>query len=327
MTVLEKYIRQFARLRRAPGQAWCEATRNRAPHKPLLLMAVMDLIARGVITSSFIDVRGDLVELNELFSGYWHRVVPLTQTSSIAFPFFHLKNEPFWELVPVPGKEPELAVIKNISSVSQLRAVALGAKLDDDLFLLLQQPESRNALRQVVLESCFSQEAQTALLEQVTINAEAFSSNVELEQMAHMPLVKEIVDSDKYKPAARDQGFRRAVVTTYDHRCAMCGVRIITSEGHTVVDAAHIVPWSVSQNDDIRNGMALCKLCHWAFDEGMMGVPDKYNVITSRQIGANPNVPGFLLTLSGRGIIPPADRDLWPEQKYLLWHRRENRLV
>jgi putative restriction endonuclease len=326
MTDLEKYIRQFARLRRAPGQSWSVATRNRAPHKPLLLMAVMDLIARSVITSSFIDVTGDLVELNELFTGYWRKVVPLAQTSSIAFPFSRLHNESFWKLVPVPGKEITPAAINNISSVGQLRTVALGAKIDDDLFVLLLQPESRNALRQVLLESCFSEEAQAVLLEQAAINAEAFSYNMELVKIAHEPLVKEVLDSEKYKPAVRDQGFRRAVVTTYDHRCALCGVRIITAEGHTVVDAAHIVPWSVRHNDDIRNGMALCKLCHWAFDEGMMGVSDNYNVITSRQIGADPNVPGFLLTLSGRGIIPPADRDLWPDPEYLKWHRREYRL-
>lgn len=29
----------------------------------------------------------------------------------------------------------------------------------------------------------------------------------------------------------------------------------------------------------IRNGMAFCKLCHWAFDEGMMGVSNNYNRI------------------------------------------------
>lgn len=328
VTALEKYVRQFAGLRRATGQRglWTESTRKRAPHKPLLLMAVMDLIARGAVTSSFFDLTGDLVELNELFTGYWRKVVPLDQTSSIAFPFSRLHNEAFWKLVPMPGKEITPAAVNNINSVSQLRKFALGAKMDNDLFLLLQHPESRNALRQILLESCFSQEAQVTLLEQAAINSEAYSYNMELLQIAHEPLVKEVLDSDKYKPPARDQGFRRAVVSTYDHRCALCGVRIVTSEGHTVVDAAHIIPWSVSRNDDIRNGMALCKLCHWAFDEGMMGVSDSYNVITSRQIGADPNVPGFLLTLSGRGIIPPADRDLWPEREYLKWHRRENHL-
>ena len=103
-------------------------------------------------------------------------------------------------------------------------------------------------------------------------------------------------------------------------------MRIVTSEGHTAVDAAHIVPWSRRQNDDIRNGMALCKLCHWAFDEGVLGVSDNYAVITSPQVSLAPNVPGSLQTLSGRSIIAPADKGLWPAQEYLYWHRQENQL-
>lgn len=326
MTTLETYIKQFSRLNRAPGRVWTDSTKNRAPHKPILLLAVLDLVARGVITSPFIAVTGDLVELNELFNLYWRRIIPLGQTSSIAFPFSRLHNEPFWELVPQPGKGITPAAVNNITSVSQLRTLALVARMDEDLFRCMQQPAGRNALREALLRSCFSDEARAAMEEQAGINAEAYSYSVELAQKAHLPLVKETLEADSYKPAARDQGFRRIVVTTYDHRCALCGVRIITPEGHTVVDAAHIIPWSRSKNDDIRNGMALCKLCHWAFDEGMMGISDDYNVITSRQIAVNPNVPGFLLTLSGRGIIPPPDRDLWPAQRYLAEHRREWRL-
>jgi putative restriction endonuclease len=311
-------------LNRAPGRVWTESTRNKAPHKPILLLAVLDLVARGLVKSPLLDVTGDLVELNELFTSYWRRVVPLGRASSIAFPFSRLHNEPFWELVPLQGKEITPAALNNISSVSQLRTWALGARLDDDLFLYMQQPECRNALREALLQSCFSAEAQAALTEQVVINAEAYSYGQELIRKAHQPKTHEVVG--EYKAASRDQGFRRIVATAYDHRCALCGVRIITSEGHTVVDAAHIVPWSRSRNDDIRNGMALCKLCHWSFDEGMMGVSDKYEVITSRQIAANPNVPGFLVTLSGRGIILPEDRDLWPAKENLAEHRQEWRL-
>jgi putative restriction endonuclease len=58
----------------------------------------------------------------------------------------------------------------------------------------------------------------------------------------------------------------------------------------------------------------------------MMSVSDDYNVITSRQVAANPNVPGLLLTLSGRGIIGPTDRDLWPAPQYLSEHRGAWRL-
>jgi putative restriction endonuclease len=326
MTDLEKYIRQFTNLRRAPGHVWTSLTKSRAPHKPILLLAVLDLVARNVITSSFIQVTGDLVELNDLFSLYWRRIVPLGQSSSIAFPFSRLHNEDFWKLIPQPEKEITPAVINNITSVSQLRVIAMGARIDDALFGLLQQPECRAALREALLLSSFSAEAIVLLQEQVTENSAAYSYSLELAYKSHLPLVQEIVNETTYSPAVRDQGFRRIVVSTYDHRCALCGVRILTPEGHTAVDAAHIVPWSRSRNDDIRNGMALCKLCHWAFDEGMVGVSDKYDVITSRQISANPNVPGFLLTLSGRNIIAPAERELWPAQLYLADHRREWRL-
>jgi putative restriction endonuclease len=326
MMSIETYIRQFVHLRRAPNAIFTEATRKHAPHKPILLLAVLDLVARGVITSPFIAVTGDLVELNELFNLYWRRIIPLGQTSSIAFPFSRLHNEPFWKLVPQPGMTITDAVVGSISNVTKLRSVALGALMDEDLFLWMQQPQGRNALREALLRSCFSEEARAALEEQAIINAEAYSYSLELEQKAHLPLVEETLAEETYKRAARDQGFRRIVVSTYDHRCALCGVRIITSEGHSVVDAAHIIRWSRSRNDDIRNGMALCKLCHWAFDEGMLGVSENYDVITSRQIGANPNVPGFLMTLTDRGIISPPDRDLWPAQLYLAEHRREFRL-
>ena len=67
---------------------------------------------------------------------------------------------------------------------------------------------------------------------------------------------------------ARKQGFRKAIVSLYDHRCALCGIRLLTPEGHTVVEAAHIIPWSETQDDSPINGMALCKVCHWSFDEG-----------------------------------------------------------
>jgi hypothetical protein len=61
-------IKHFASLNRAPGATWSEATKRKAPHKPLLLLAVLDLVHRGVITAPFIAVSGDLVELNELFN-------------------------------------------------------------------------------------------------------------------------------------------------------------------------------------------------------------------------------------------------------------------
>ena len=128
---LPHYCALFSRLTRAPGPMWGAETRNRAPHKPLLLLAVMDLVARGAITSPHISILGELVELNDLFTDYWRSIVPVTRTSSIAFPFSRLHREPFWKLVPLPGREITGPVVDSISSVSQLRNVALGAEVDE----------------------------------------------------------------------------------------------------------------------------------------------------------------------------------------------------
>lgn len=190
----------------------------------------------------------------------------------------------------------------------------------------MQCGEGREALREALLCSCFSAEAAAELREQSIINREAFDYSRVLEEQAHLPLVKAPAEAEEYRPASRDQGFRRVVLQAYDHRCALCGIRIVTPDGWSVVEAAHIVPWAESRNDDIRNGLALCPTCHWGFDKGMMGVSDSYTVIVSRFIAVNPNFPGLLSMLSGRGIISPDDRDLWPAQEYLAEHRRQWRI-
>src|SRR5476649_2660315 len=151
---LAHYCTLFSRLTRAPGPMWDAKTRNRAPHKPLLLLAVMDLVARDVFTSRLISITG---ELNELFTDYWRSIVPVTRTSSIAFPFSRLHREPFWRLLPMPGREITGAVVDSIGTVSQLRNAALGAEIDEALFVHMTSAAGRSALAAALLRSCFSE--------------------------------------------------------------------------------------------------------------------------------------------------------------------------
>lgn len=129
-------------------------------------------------------------------------------------------------------------MIDSISSVSQLRNVALGADLDPALFAHMTSAAGRQALAGALLRSCFSGAGQVALGEQGSLHGEAFRYSRVLEEAAHsLPAAEKVFPVD-YKAAARDQGFRRAIVLHYDHRCAFCGTRIVIAEGHTVVDAA-----------------------------------------------------------------------------------------
>jgi putative restriction endonuclease len=59
---------------------------------------------------------------------------------------------------------------------------------------------------------------------------------------------------------------------------------MLTPDGHTVVKAAHIVPWREIQDDLPTNGMSLCRLCHWSFDEGRMSVGKSYEVLVSKRV-------------------------------------------
>lgn len=63
-----------------------------------------------------------------------------------------------------------------------------------------------------------------------------------------------------------------AVREAYDYRCLFSGERfpklkIFDSAG---VDGAHILPWSTHGLNSVKNGICLCKQCHWGFDNGLL---------------------------------------------------------
>ena len=69
--------------------------------------------------------------------------------------------------------------------------------------------------------------------------------------------------------------------------------------------------------------MALCRLCHWSFDEGIMSVGEHYQVLVSREVQLEHNLPGHILTLRDRNIFTPEQENFWPAQENLGWHRRK----
>jgi len=66
------------------------------------------------------------------------------------------------------------------------------------------------------------------------------------------------------------------------------------------VEAAHIVPYSSNGKDDIWNGLALCRLHHWAFDVGWFTLKDDFKILTSQQIQ---NLPADFGKIGGYDFI------------------------
>jgi putative restriction endonuclease len=316
--LMNDYVKRFARLRTNRNRkVWSEVTAHQAPHKPILLLCVLDLFDSDEISSNLVEITDDLAEL---FGLYWERALPFSRRGNLALPFFHLQGDGFWYLLP---RHENTLLGSQITSLTRLREEVIGARLDEELYELLRLKENRDRLRSVLIETYFLPETRRSVFEQSVINRGAFIYSEELLKHPHDPRVEETLPIEEtYRPAVRDQGFRRAVVSAYFHRCALCGLRVRTLDGHTAVAAAHIIPWSETQDDRPANGMALCRMCHWTFDEGLLGVSQVYEVVTSRQLNTLDNLPGYLTNLEGRGIVGPAEKLFWPDTESLQWHSR-----
>lgn len=117
---------------------------------------------------------------------------------------------------------------------------------------------------------------------------------------------------------ARTQAFNKRVLPLYDHRCAVCG-RAHANGNRFEAEAAHIVPRVLKGTNDARNGLALCRSHHWAFDQGLFGVHPTDNIVLRPSRATNPR-NAHLLPFEGQKLRSPSDLKLAPSPDALSWH-------
>lgn len=306
---LQKYVQKMKRLRvdRAHGVA---------PHKPLLLLAVIELIERGQIQENKISLSPDLAET---FIKYWSRVTD--RKPNIGLPFFHLKSDGFWHLYPNTGYEKVLEIADRITAISRLREVIAHVSLDDDFFVLLADAGNREIIRQTLIHVYlikFKKEIEGLIAEgkQITEYEQSLISEVEQPFSPQKPTASIPAES-----LIRSAGFRQAIMGLYDYTCAVCRLRIVTMDGESATDAAHIIPFRIAKNDDVRNGISLCKLHHWSFDKGLISLGKTYQVVVSSLMSDRRPTEWMLTELHDKPILLPEPDQLYPAQDALAWHR------
>lgn len=117
----------------------------------------------------------------------------------------------------------------------------------------------------------------------------------------------------------RDASFRfRVVEQAYQGRCALTGVRMTNGNGRAEVDAAHIRPVEHNGPDSVRNGLALMKSVHWAFDRGLVSLSDDGEILL-----VDRGIDDAVLRLFSdeRRARLPLQEDLRPHGAFLNWHR------
>ena len=118
------------------------------------------------------------------------------------------------------------------------------------------------------------------------------------------------------KRRVHQRTFRERVLKAYREQCALCRLR--HSE---LLDAAHIVADSAPEGEPtVRNGIALCKLHHSAFDSNILGINPEYliqirpDVLEERD---GPMLLHGLQELHGKHILLPSQKNYWPDPDLL----------
>ncbi len=274
------------------------AERHERPHKPILLLVVLDLLDAGLATPDCIEWNA---ALRERFSAYFEKLHKADDRDTPENPFHYLSSEGFWQVFrrsasgPIPHEA--LPLVRDSGQVF--------ARLSDGAESVFADAASRPLLRQALVSRYFPSQAAALLAAPVALE----------EAQCHYDL-----DTESSAPG-RSAGFRKKVSEVYDHQCVACGLRLrLPGSDIALVDAAHLIPFSASFNDHPSNGLALCKNHHWAMDRSLIAPHPEGRWIVSRVlIPHRSSGEAELAKLQDKPLLPPSDEAFRPAPAAMRW--------
>jgi putative restriction endonuclease len=275
---------------------------NPAPHKPLLLLVILDLAERGELPSTILPLSP---ELAFRFFTYWSIVAHRrSQRPDVRLPFHHLQTDGLWSALDEAGNS------------SPHRSLTRFVRMPSDFRQFAADPGSRDQARRVLINTYFTAAERTALCEAIGLPTIG-RTGLELTEPAGPSRVAAVA-------AGREARFRLTVICAYDYACALSGHSLTTITAESIVEAAHVHEFADSRNNDPTNGIALCKNAHWSFDLGLWTVADDYSILvaTDKFTEQSPNGRA-LKQYHGERLRVPADARFWPNPLHLAWHRRK----
>ena len=317
---IAKYLNYFKKLNRGYSKSL-----GRAPHKPILLLSVLQLVKNKTIISNKIFITADLILA---FKRTWKQLVDSAHSANFSLPFYHMQSEPFWYLIPKPGKKIVLTKSKSIKSFKSLKENIAYAEIDRELFLIFQNPISRILLEQYLLDQYFPS-TKSEYSDQKRTYEESFIENSILNESTEVyqnqiKNLRERLEEDEFEEEVFVRGglFKRAVPKIYDFTCSISEMKITSTHSVQMIDACHIYPFSLSNDDTVPNGIALSPNLHRAFDRGLITINSDYIVRVSPSVSENDST--FSLSqFEGKQISLPKKLSWYPSIEYLNWHNKE----
>lgn len=308
---LATYADQFRRLKVnvAHGRA--------SPHKICMLLAVLDLARGGALTENRIEYAPPLLER---YAMYFNAVRGPGDHPNPYFPFFHLAGSlrgggaSFWHLQSRPGRESVFESMSTARTARQMTETIDHARLDTELFELLQDERAVDALSAVLAETWFDRGLRD--LDAVVGRTRQINHYERVLRTSNSPA---LIAAEAAPSYVRDPAFRRVVTEIYDFRCAATGLRLVLPDGAAMVEAAHIHPFSEAADDDPRNGLALTPDMHWALDRHLIAPDTDFRWRVSSSLDRR--IPDYrvLTELEGKPLFLPREARMYPKQAAIEW--------
>jgi len=296
---------------------------GKAPHKPILLLAILKAFDEGLFSDDRIEPSAELVNL---FNGYWDTLVPGSSFRRRFFlPFYHLKNERsgLWKLHTLPGFEHAITRSNSIKSLGALIAFDAWGELRADVLIRWSVPEHRAADRLLLMVMYFpGQQMPDRLHDQLREIERQIEYDTPEAYVARQ--LKLLQEDEEEEQVLRGAAFKRKIPELYGYRCAVTGLCIEHHQRVRMIDACHIVPWADSFDDTITNGIALCPNMHRAFDRGLISISAAHTLLVSPELRENDSAYG-IKPFAGKQLLLPNDRKHWPASENLKQHRKRFR--
>lgn len=304
---LSKYCNYFSKLNFASTKK-----RGNAPYKPILLLSVIDLISQDIIQENKIPVSDELVET---FNKYWQILSP-NYKGGLHYPFFHLQNDGFWYLhlkQDFNGLQPR--------TTNKLKQAVEYASLDSELFDLLQDQITRQQLIDILISIWFSS-SQKKLDDILLVNQGL--QNLSIQEVEMLKISNSKTQSKRIylrKSIVRNAFFRKAIIHVYNYKCAFCGIKVTHSLTQNIVEGAHIKPLAEFYDNEVDNGISLCKNHHWSFDNGLFTIDNNYKIVVASDFEEISPNSRLLKDFHGENINLPTEQNYFPRSESLQWHR------
>lgn len=120
------------------------------------------------------------------------------------------------------------------------------------------------------------------------------------------------------KTRVNQNAFRQIVLANYSGKCAITSIDI-----PDLLIASHIIPWSKNEQERLNpeNGICFSALYDKAFDKGLIGISENYQILVSTEIKSKENqsyYPELFGKLKGAKIQLP--QKYLPKKEFLQFH-------